>query len=89
MKIQKFFSWITENLLNYPDISVNTVKMFVDKFYQCLSNKERMRWKLEYQIISEFSLKQISLDNFIHETITDDLINQLDKIKESESNEMD
>ena len=92
MKIEKFFKWIQNKLLNYPDISISTVKMFVDKFYHYLSKKEREKWKLQYQIVSEFTLKQISLDNFIKETITHDLIEQLNKLKnndEIENNEME
>lgn len=84
MKLEKFIKWIHFNLLNYPDISFKTVKMFVDKFEQCLSEKERIRWKTDIQIIREFSLIQISLDTFVKDTIAENLLNELNNLKESE-----
>jgi len=87
MKIEKFLTWIQFKLLNYPDISFKTVKMFIDKFYACLSKREKERWQLQYQIISEFSLKQVSLDTFVQEVIAENLSNELDKIKD-DNNEM-
>ena len=81
MKLEKFIKWIQFNLLNYPDISFKTVKMFTDKFEKCLSNKERIRWKTQIQIIREFSLIQISLDTFVKQTITENLENELNNIQ--------
>jgi len=65
VKIERFLNWIQDNLLNYPDIDFKTVKMFVQKFNECLSIKERERWSLSIQLINEFSSKQISLDESI------------------------
>ena len=87
MKLEKFFKWIQFNLLNYPDISFKTVKMFIDKFYDCLSKKEKERWKLQYQIISEFSLKHISLDTVVQNAIAENLNNKLDKIQKNDNND--
>ena len=84
MKIEKFLKWIQFNLFNYPDISFKTVKIFIDKFYDCLSKKEKERWKLQYQIISEISLKQISLNTFIQEVIAENLSNELNKIQKDD-----
>jgi len=87
MKLEKFLKWIQFNLLNYPDISFKTVKMFMDKFEKCLSNKERIRWATQIQIIREFSLIQISLDTFVKNTITDNLINELNNIQKDDNND--
>ena len=89
MKLEKFIKWIQFNLLNYPDISFKTVKMFMDKFEICLSNKERIRWSTQIQIIREFSLIQISLDTFVKNTITENLMNELNNIQKDDSNEME
>lgn len=89
MKLEKFIKWIQFNLLNYPDISFKTVKMFVDKFEQCLSDRERIRWKTQIQIIREFSLIQITLDTFVKDTITENLINELGIIKKDDDNDIE
>lgn len=81
LKIQKFLIWIQDNLLNYPDISVITVKMFIDKFNVCLSIKERENNKLILQIISELSLKQISIDTTINNINYDKLQKEYNKLK--------
>jgi len=81
MKIEKFLKWVQFNLLNYPDISFKTVKMFMDKFEQCLSEKEKIRCKTMVQIIREFSLIQISIDTFIKNSITENLENELNNLK--------
>ena len=87
MKLEKFFKWIQFNLVNYPDISFKTVKMFIDKFYDCLSKKEKERWKLQYQIISEFSLKQISLDSFVSKDKIIKLDNELNNLKKDNNDQ--
>jgi len=84
MKIEKFLKWIQFSLMNYPDISIKTVKIFIDEFYKCLSEVEQIRWILQYKIISELSLKQISIDSFIHNSKIDKLENNLNNLKESE-----
>ena len=88
MKIEKFLKWIQFHLLNYPDISFKTVKMFVDKFEQCLSERERIRWLTQIQIIREFSLIQISLDIFVKDTITENLINELNNLKKDDNKDV-
>lgn len=84
MKIERFLKWIQDKLLNYPDISINTVKMFVDKFYSCLSENERERKsiKLIIQIITELTLKQITIDSFVKEIVIENLTEQLNNIKD-------
>ena len=84
MKIEKFLKWIQDKLLNYPDISISTVKMFVDKFYSCLSEKERERKpiRLIIQIITELTLKQITIDSFVKEIVIENLTKQLNNIKD-------
>jgi len=81
MKIEKFLKWIQFSLMNYPDISFKTVKIFIDYFYRCLSEVEQIKWILQYKIISELSLKQISLDSFIHNSKVDTLENELNEVK--------
>ena len=67
MKIEKFLKYIQHTLLNYPDISFLTVNLFIQKFYKCLSKKEQIRYITECKIISEFSLKQISIDTIVNQ----------------------
>lgn len=81
MKIEKFLKWIQFSLMNYPDISFKTVKMFTDKFYNCLSEIEQVRWKLQCEIISELTLKQISIDSFIHKNKIEGLEIELNEVK--------
>lgn len=84
MKIEKFLNWIQDNLLNYPDISFFTVKMFIDKFYDCLSVKEKKRNILHLQMIKEYTLKQISIDSFVKDIVVENLTDQLNNIKEND-----
>ena len=84
MKIEKFLVWITNKMLNYPDISFKTVKIFIDKFQDCLSNVQKERFSLQIQIIKEFSLKQISLDCFVHNEKIKLLDNELNNLKEND-----
>lgn len=81
MKTEKFLKWIQDKLLNYPDISIITTKIFIDKFYDCLSNKEKERYSLQIQIIKEVSLKQISIDTLVHNSKVDNLSKELDDLK--------
>lgn len=89
MKIEKFLKWIQEKLLNYPDIDFKTVKMFVDKFYSCLSQKERERKNITLlvQIITNLTLKQITIDSFVREIVIENLDNQLNDMKKDDSKE--
>ena len=87
MKIERFLTWIQNKLLNYPDIDYKTVKMFMDKFQYHLSSKEKERWSLSIQMIREFTLKQISIDSFVRESIIDNLDNELNNLKD-DSNEI-
>jgi hypothetical protein len=82
MKIERFLKWIQDKLLNYPDISFITAKIFIDKFYDCLSDKEKVRYKLQLQTIKEFSLKQISIDSFVKEIVIENLTDELNNIKD-------
>lgn len=85
MKIEAFFKWIQNNLLNYPDINLNTVMLFVDKFYYCLSIKEKNKFKLPYQVIKELTNRQITLDTFVHKTKVNILEKKLNEIKNDKS----
>lgn len=82
MKIEKFLNWIQERLLNYPDISFTTVKMFIDKFFNCLSEKERFRYVNSIQMIKEYTSKQISIDTIILDSKIRNLDNELNGLKE-------
>ena len=81
MKIQRFLVWIQEHLLNYPDISLKTIKMFLDNFTGCLSAKEIERNRNNLQIISELTLKQISLDTIVDNHKYINLEKQLNNLK--------
>ncbi len=84
MKLEKFLTWIQDKLLNYPDISFPTVKLFIQEFYNCLSEKEKERYIINYRMISEFTLKQITLDYYVKETVIDNLINELNNVKKDD-----
>jgi len=81
MKIEKFLKYIQHTLLNYPDISFLTVKLFIQKFQECLSNKEKIRYMDNCQIISEFSLKQISIDTIVNQSKVENFEITLNNLK--------
>jgi len=81
MKIEKFLKYIQHKLLNYPDINFITVKLFIQEFYNCLSEKEQIRYITECQLINEFSLKQISLDTVINKIKVENLEIKLNNLK--------
>lgn len=82
MKLQRFLECVAEKILNYPDIDLNTVKLFMDKFKKCLSKRELERNDLLIQMIMEHTSKQITIDNVVHREKTKQLNNQLIKLKE-------
>jgi len=81
MKIEKFLKYIQHTLLNYPDISFLTVKLFIQKFQECLSEKEQIRYMDNCQIISEFSLKQISIDTIVNHSKVENFEITLNNLK--------
>ena len=87
MKIETFLIWIQDKMLNYPDLDFKTLKIFIDKFHKCLSEKERIRWYLLVQTIKEFTSKQISLDVIVQNVIAENLSNELDKIQKNDNND--
>ena len=54
MKIEKFLYWIQSKMINYSDISIETLKVFIDKFYEYLSEKEKKKYGISIQIINHF-----------------------------------
>lgn len=86
MKIEKFLNWILDKMLNYPDISFCTVKIFIDKFNSCLSKRERERWCLPIQMIKEFTSKQITIDTFVNNAKVKNLSKELKKLKGVDNN---
>jgi len=81
MKIEKFLNKIQKDLLHSPDIHLRTVKRFIQYFECCLSKKEMERWKITIQMISEFTLKQISLDTCVNNSIRENLEVDLHNLK--------
>lgn len=83
LKIQKFLIWIQETLLNTPDISINTIKLFIDSFESCLSHKEfeNKTTKLLLRVIREVGIKQISIKTMTNKIINDNLENELNNLK--------
>jgi len=81
MKIEKFLKYIQHTLLNYPDINLITVKLFIQEFYKCLSDKEKIRYKTEYQIINELFLKQMPIDTIVNNIKTNNLETELNNLK--------
>jgi len=84
MKIQKFLTWIQDILLNYPDISFITTKIFIQEFYKCLTDKEKERNRLIFQVISEMTLQQISLDSAILHSKINNFEHTLNNIKKDD-----
>ena len=70
IKIKKFLTWVQDTLLNSPEVKISTVIMFIQEFNNCLSDTERYRVSTELQIISQLSLKQITIDGFIDDLKT-------------------
>lgn len=64
MKIERFLDWVQKQLLYYPDVSLQTVKLFINRFSECLSKKEHEQHWLAIKIIMEFSNKQITINSF-------------------------
>lgn len=84
MKIERFLTCVQEKLLNYPDIHFPTIKLFMDKFKDCLSKNEVQRWGLSLQLISEITLRQITIDYFVAESNIKELDKDLTKLKKSD-----
>lgn len=82
MKIERFLNWIKDQMLNYPNINFETVKMFMDKFNDCLSIKEYQRWSVEIDMIREFTSKQLNIDETVHIIKTNNLVQELNNLKE-------
>jgi hypothetical protein len=57
--------------------------MFIQEFSNCLSDKERNRVSIQLQTISQLSLRQITIDTFVDNTKTDNLENDLKKLKKN------
>ena len=82
MKIEKFLKIVQQKLLNYPDINFITLKLFIQEFYNCLSEKEQIRYITDCQIINEFSLKQISIDSIINQSKVKNFEIELNNLKD-------
>lgn len=81
MKIGKFLDLVQSVLLVSDDVDIKTVKRFIQLFNQCITMKEKDRYWIAIQMISEFSLKQISIDQFIASNKIKKLETKLNKIK--------
>jgi len=81
VKIERFLNSVQKELLNYPDINFPTLKLFIDKFTNCLSKNEQKRWNISIQMISEITLKQITIDSFIFKENKKKLAKELAKLK--------
>jgi len=86
LKIGKFLDLIQTVLLVNNDTDIKTVKMFIQIFNQCITMKERDRYWIAIQMINEFSLKQISLDDFVNKEKLKILENNLEQIKNGSKN---
>ncbi len=82
MKILRFLNWIQNHLVNYPDISLKTIKMFMDNFSGCLSANEIERYRLSLQLISEITSKQITIDEIVFNAKVENLENDLNGLKD-------
>ena len=85
IKIKAFLEWILSTLIEAPDVKVSTVVMFIQEFSNCLSDIERERVSIQLQTISQFSLKQITIDGFLADMKVynyESALNKLNKLKE-------
>jgi len=57
--------------------------MFIQEFSNCLSDTERNRVSIQLEMISQLSLKQITIDGFIADMKTEVLEKDLKQIKEN------
>lgn len=80
MKIQKFLNCVQAKILNYPDINLYTVKIFMDKFKFYLSDLEKDRFNLTLQLIESITSKQITIDTYIHKDKIDNLEKQYNNL---------
>lgn len=69
-------------MIEAPDVKVSTVVMFIQEFSNCLSDTERERVSIQLQTISQFSLKQITIDGFLADMKVHNYENALKKLKE-------
>lgn len=81
MKIEKFLKTVQHKLLNYPDINLITLKLFIQEFYNCLSKKEQIRFMTDCQIINELTSKQLSLDSIVNNIKNNNLEIELNNLK--------
>lgn len=81
MKIQKFLENIQIELLNRPNIDLNTLRLIFYEFQDCLSDKEQKRWNNDLNLILELSTKQISLDILANKLKNKSLESELNNIK--------
>jgi len=68
-------------LLNRPDVNKSTIVMFIQEFSNCLSDKERNKVQTQLRMISQFSLKQITIDGFVDSLKIEVLDNDLKELK--------
>jgi len=83
IKIKSFLQWVQNTLLYRPDVKVSTVVMFIQEFSRCLSDVERNRVEIELKMITQFSLKQITIEGFIDDIKTKQLDDDLKKLKKT------
>jgi len=83
MKLEKFLWEIENKLLNYPDINLTTVKLFMDIFDSCLSMKEleREKVKQKLEVIERLTTKQITIDTIIENEKVKHLNKELQRLK--------
>jgi len=83
IKINKFLIFFQNTLLNYPDISINTMRRIIKEFENCLSDKEieRETTFLLLRVINEIGIKQISMKTTIEKINYDKLQAEYNKLK--------
>jgi len=83
MRIKAFLQWVQNTLLYRPEVKISTIVMFIQEFSECLSDIERERVSIELKMITQFSLKQITIDGFIDDIKTKQLDDNLKKLKQN------
>lgn len=70
-------------MLNTPDIDLRTIKLFIQEFSNCLTVPEREKHSILIEMINEFTLIQMTVKNCVNQIKTDNLVEELEKLKKN------
>lgn len=83
MKFKRFIKMINEIISFHSNVDLKTLKIVVEKFYNCLSDKEREKYAMDYHLI----MNNHSFQKTLMQTMKDNKIkqceNELNLLKKS------